>query len=143
MLADQKSDRPAPTQTAARALVRFKFLWRPSTKAGRIQCGKAAQSPLDGIVTVVREKMPAGVTFWDEVFEKKLPLRVINNRPSVRLEALGQVMDAAEALGTGQRRKLKAPTFDGLRIAPVDIFEGIRRQADEVPFKKCAQGSGS
>jgi Zn-dependent protease with chaperone function len=102
LLADSKAAAVTSSRTAANALVRFHVLIEAFNQGLVEAVKKGGQSPLDiPLHTVVRQKLPAGVPFWNELFEKKLP-HPLDSHPAlqVRLEALGQTIDAkaAEAL---------------------------------------------
>jgi Zn-dependent protease with chaperone function len=135
LLADAKAASLTSPQTTARALVRFHVLLEAFRQGLVDTVRKGAQSPLDiPLHTVVREKLHSGVAFWTELFDKKLP-HPLDSHPAlnVRLESLGQAMDAreAEALATQETESAYAKWFANRD----ELFVDIRRQADEAVVK--------
>ncbi|MDB6022290.1 MAG: hypothetical protein JWQ04_2147 [Pedosphaera sp.] len=135
LLADEKAAALTSREIAARALVRFHVLIEAFQQGLVDTVRKGAQSPLDvPLYTVVREKLPAGVPFWTELFEKKLP-HPLDTHPAlqVRLEALGQAMDSreAEVLTTQETGSAYSRWF----VNRDELFAEIRRLADAVVQK--------
>ncbi|HEX3799790.1 MAG TPA: M48 family metallopeptidase [Verrucomicrobiae bacterium] len=130
LLADSKAAAVTSPRVAASALVRFHVLLE-AFKQGMVDAvTKGGQSPLDiPLHTVVREKLPAGVAFWDELFQQKLP-HPLDTHPAlhVRLEALGQTIDAkaAEALAVQENES----AYSRWLAHRSELFADLRNQAD-------------
>jgi hypothetical protein len=129
LLADQKAVELTSPRTMASALIRFQVAVEAFKRGLKQLAGGNRQSILDfPLQSIIREKLAPEPAFWSQLFEKKLP-HPLDSHPSlhIRLEALGQAVDVAQAQAIALATEPTA--YEKWLANHSGLFTGLAQQA--------------